>query len=180
MSSGQDPARPGGYDAQVDTVVNGVPRADRLPANLLLVEYLRETLGLRGTHIGCDTSSCGACTVLVNGMAVKSCTLLAVQADGCSIETVESLRRADGSLHELQAAFVEHAGLQCGFCTPGMLMAGVSLLREMEEPTESRVRHGIEGNLCRCTGYEGIVDAILSVAEASRSGAQVRGGGKIG
>ena len=176
MSESQEPVRLPSPDVRVNTLVNGVPRADELTPNLLLVEYLRDTLGLRGTHIGCDTSSCGACTVLVDGMSVKSCTLLAVQADGRTVETVESLLGPDQSLHELQAAFVEHGALQCGFCTPGMLMAGLSLLREMEDPTESTVRHGIEGNLCRCTGYEGIVDAILSVARAKGHDAPVKGG----
>ncbi|MFV1988189.1 MAG: (2Fe-2S)-binding protein [Gemmatimonadota bacterium] len=134
----------------------------------LLVYFLREHLGLTGTHVGCDTSSCGACTVLVNGQSVKSCTMLAAQADGAEITTVEGLA-SGGEWHPVQHAFHEHHGLQCGYCTPGMLMAAVSLLAENPEPTGDQVRHALEGNLCRCTGYQNIVHAILAAAEAMRS-----------
>jgi carbon-monoxide dehydrogenase small subunit len=132
----------------------------------LLVFFLRETLELTGTKIGCDTTSCGACTVLLNGQSVKSCTVLAVQADGCDITTIEGL--ADGDqLHPMQEAFRENHGLQCGYCTPGMVLASVSLLAELDEVTEATVRNGLEGNLCRCTGYHNIVKAVLAAAEAS-------------
>jgi carbon-monoxide dehydrogenase small subunit len=130
----------------------------------LLVFFLRETLGLTGTKIGCDTTSCGACTVLLNGQSVKSCTVLAVQADGCDITTIEGL--ADGDrLHPMQEAFRENHGLQCGYCTPGMVLASISLLAELDEVTEDSVRNGLEGNLCRCTGYHNIVKAVLAAAE---------------
>jgi carbon-monoxide dehydrogenase small subunit len=129
----------------------------------LLVFFLRETLGLTGTKIGCDTTSCGACTVLLNGQSVKSCTVLAVQADGCDITTIEGL--ADGDqLHPMQEAFRENHGLQCGYCTPGMVLASISLLAELDEVTEATVRNGLEGNLCRCTGYHNIVKAVLAAA----------------
>jgi carbon-monoxide dehydrogenase small subunit len=132
----------------------------------LLVFFLRETLELTGTKIGCDTTSCGACTVLLNGQSVKSCTVLAVQADGCDVTTIEGL--ADGDqLHPMQEAFRENHGLQCGYCTPGMVLASVSLLAELDEVTEASVRNGLEGNLCRCTGYHNIVKAVLAAAEVS-------------
>jgi carbon-monoxide dehydrogenase small subunit len=132
----------------------------------LLVFFLRETLQLTGTKIGCDTTSCGACTVLLNGQSVKSCTVLAVQADGCDITTIEGL--ADGDqLHPMQEAFRENHGLQCGYCTPGMVLASVSLLAELDEVTEASVRNGLEGNLCRCTGYHNIVKAVLAAAEVA-------------
>jgi carbon-monoxide dehydrogenase small subunit len=141
--------------------VNGEPQQHDVEARTLLVHYLREVVGLTGTNIGCDTSSCGACTVLVGGESVKSCTMLAVQADGADITTIEGL--ADGDrLHPMQEAFREHHGLQCGYCTPGMVMAAVSLLKEHPHPTEAEVREGLEGNLCRCTGYHNIVQAILA------------------
>jgi carbon-monoxide dehydrogenase small subunit len=127
------------------------------------VHYLREVVGLTGTNVGCDTSSCGACTVLVDGESVKSCTMLAAQADGSSITTIEGLAR-DGQLHPMQEAFREHHGLQCGYCTPGMVMAAVSLLQEHPSPTEAEVREGLEGNLCRCTGYHNIVKAVLAAS----------------
>ncbi len=133
---------------------------------MLLVQFLREGLGLTGTNIGCDTSSCGACTVLVDGESVKSCTMLAVQADGCAVTTIEGLAPAGGGLHVVQEAFRSEHGLQCGFCTPGMVMAAVSLLAEQPHPTEEQVRVGLEGNLCRCTGYHNIVRAVLAAAEA--------------
>jgi carbon-monoxide dehydrogenase small subunit len=132
----------------------------------LLVFFLRETLELTGTKIGCDTTSCGACTVLLNGQSVKSCTVLAVQADGCDITTIEGL--ADGDqLHPMQEAFRENHGLQCGYCTPGMVLASISLLAELDEVTEEAVRNGLEGNLCRCTGYHNIVKSVLAAAEAA-------------
>jgi len=150
---------------KVATVVNGVAAEHDVEARTLLVHYLRDTVGLTGTNIGCDTTSCGACTVLLDGESVKSCTILAVQADGRAITTIEGL--ADGDqLHPVQAAFREHHGLQCGFCTPGMVMAAVSLLDEQPDPSEEDVREGLEGNLCRCTGYHNIVRAVLGAAAA--------------
>jgi carbon-monoxide dehydrogenase small subunit len=132
----------------------------------LLVFFLRETLELTGTKIGCDTTSCGACTVLLNGQSVKSCTVLAVQADGCDITTIEGLAEGD-QLHPMQEAFRENHGLQCGYCTPGMVLASISLLAELDEVTEEAVRNGLEGNLCRCTGYHNIVKSVLAAAEAA-------------
>jgi carbon-monoxide dehydrogenase small subunit len=133
----------------------------------LLVHYVREVLGLTGTNIGCDTSSCGACTLHVDGQSVKSCTMLAVQADGTTITTIEGLANPDGTLHPMQESFRQNHGLQCGYCTPGMVMAAVGLLDENPHPTEAQVREGLEGNLCRCTGYHNIVKAVLAAAEAS-------------
>ena len=130
----------------------------------LLVQFIRENLGLTGTHVGCDTSQCGACVVHVDGKSVKSCTLLAAQAEGADITTIEGLAAADGTLHPVQEAFREHHGLQCGFCTPGMVMSAVDLLQTNPEPTEHEVRDWLEGNICRCTGYHNIVKAILSAA----------------
>jgi aerobic-type carbon monoxide dehydrogenase small subunit (CoxS/CutS family) len=144
--------------------VNGVTHENEVEPRLLLVQYLRETLGLTGTNIGCDTSSCGACTVLLNGESVKSCTLLAVQADGADITTIEGLAGPDGTLHPVQEAFRQNHALQCGYCTPGMVMAAVSLLDEEDQLDENGVREGLEGNLCRCTGYHNIVKAVLSCA----------------
>ena len=148
---------------RIETTVNGVEQQSDVEPRLLLVQYLREVVGLTGTKVGCDTSSCGACTVLVDGESVKSCTMLAVQADGSSITTVEGLASGD-ELHPVQAAFREHHALQCGFCTAGMLMATVSLLDEIPNPSERDVRLGLEGNLCRCTGYHNIVQAVLAAA----------------
>src|SRR5579872_2894925 len=153
--------------AQIELEVNGTRRSGEVEPRLLLVQYLRETLGLTGTNIGCDTSSCGACTVLLDGQSVKSCTVLAVQADGANVTTIEGLA-SGGTLHPVQAAFHEQHGLQCGYCTPGMVMAAVGLLRENPTPTEAEVRSGLEGNLCRCTGYHNIVRAVLSAAETMR------------
>jgi len=155
---------------RVSLTVNGHHHHLEVEPRTLLVSLLRDGLGLRGTNIGCDTTSCGACTVLCDGESVKSCTLLAVQADGCEVTTIEGLA-PDGGLHPVQAAFREHHGLQCGYCTPGMVMAAVSLLRENPTPTEAEVRTGLEGNLCRCTGYHNIVRAVLSAAESLRSAA---------
>ncbi len=145
--------------------VNGSEQDHDVEPRTLLVQYLREAAGLTGTKVGCDTSSCGACTVLVDGESVKSCTMLAVQADGASITTIEGLAR-DGKLHPVQQAFHEQHGLQCGFCTAGMVLAAVSLLEENPHPTEREVRLGLEGNLCRCTGYHNIVRSVLAAAEA--------------
>jgi carbon-monoxide dehydrogenase small subunit len=146
---------------RVNVTVNGVPTEHDVEARTLLVHYLREVVGLTGTNIGCDSTSCGACTVLLDGESVKSCTVLAVQADGRAVTTIEGL--ADGDdLHPMQAAFREHHGLQCGYCTPGMVMAAVSLAEEDGALTETEVRQGLEGNLCRCTGYHNIVAAVLA------------------
>jgi carbon-monoxide dehydrogenase small subunit len=150
---------------ELNISVNGEARRDEVEGRLLLVHYIREVAGLTGTNIGCDTSSCGACTVLVDGESVKSCTMLALQADGAEITTIEGL--ADGeTLHPMQEAFRENHGLQCGYCTPGMVMAAVSLLKEHPHPSEAEVREGLEGNLCRCTGYHNIVQAVLAASKA--------------
>ncbi len=145
--------------AKIELTINGVKYEDDVDPRLLLVHYLRDNLGLTGTNVGCDTSQCGACTVLMNGMAVKSCTVLAVQASGSEIMTVEGLK-TNGSYHPLQQAFWDCHGLQCGYCTSGMLMTAVDLLKNNPNPTEAEIRHAIEGNLCRCTGYQNIVKAI--------------------
>jgi aerobic carbon-monoxide dehydrogenase small subunit len=148
---------------QISVTVNGSVHSSDVEPRRLLVHHLRDDVGLTGTNVGCDTSSCGACTVLVDGESVKSCTMLAVQADGCEVTTIEGL--ANGTtMHPMQAAFQEHHGLQCGFCTPGMVLAAVSLLEEHPDPSEREVREGIEGNLCRCTGYHNIVKAVLAAA----------------
>jgi len=143
--------------------VNGTTHRHEVEPRLLLVYYLREELGLTGTHIGCDTTSCGTCTVLLNGQAVKSCTLLAVQADGADILTVEGLAD-NGKLHPIQEGFWEEHGLQCGFCTPGMMLAAVQLLARKPNPTDAEIRHGLDGNLCRCTGYQHIVNSVQYAA----------------
>ena len=148
---------------KLELTVNGTPRATEIEPRTLLVHYLRDVLGLTGTKIGCDTSSCGACTVHIDGESVKSCTVLAVQADGADITTIEGLA-TDGQLHPMQQAFMENHGLQCGYCTPGMVMAATSFLKENPNPTEREVRIGLEGNLCRCTGYHNIVQAVLACA----------------
>ncbi len=149
---------------RVSLQVNGKAYADEVEPRLLLVHYLREVLRLTGTHIGCETSICGACTVLLDGQAVKSCTLLAVQADGCELTTIEGLAQ-EGKLHPVQEGFWEEHGLQCGFCTPGMILAGAALLDENSDPSEKEIRRAIAGNLCRCTGYQHIVNAIQSAAK---------------
>jgi aerobic carbon-monoxide dehydrogenase small subunit len=154
---------------RIELIVNGEKRSDEVEPRLLLVHYLREVLGLRAANVGCDTTSCGACTVLLNGRSVKSCTVLAVQANGQEVATAEGLA-PDGELHPVQAAFRQNHGLQCGFCTPGMVMATVGLLAENPHPTEAQVRVGLEGNLCRCTGYHNIVQAVLAAAEAQADG----------
>ena len=152
-----------GATVRISVTVNGSVRESEVEARTLLVHWLREELGLTGTHVGCDTSNCGACTVHVNGEAVKSCTVLAAQADGAEVLTIEGLA-ADGGLHPLQEAFWDRHGLQCGYCTPGMIMAALDLLERNPNPSEEDVRHGLEGNLCRCTGYQNIVKAVLAAA----------------
>ena len=158
-----------GATVDVQVTVNGARRASNVEARLLLVHWLRDELGLTGTHIGCDTTNCGACTVHLNGEAVKSCTVLAAQCDGAEITTIEGLAR-DGELHPMQKAFWDEHGLQCGYCTPGMIMAAAHLLARNPHPSEEEVRHGLEGNLCRCTGYHNIVKAVMAAAgeEVSR------------
>ena len=153
--------------AKIEMTINGVNYADDVDPRLLLVHYLRDTLSLTGTNVGCDTSQCGACTVLMNGMAVKSCTVLAVQAAGTQITTIEGLR-TDGKYHPLQQAFWDCHGLQCGYCTSGMIMTAADLLSRNPKPTEEEIRHGIEGNLCRCTGYQNIVRAVQYAAAKMR------------
>jgi len=155
----------------ITCTVNGVRREADVEPRQLLVYLLRETLGLTGTNVGCDTSSCGACTVLVDGQSVKSCTMLAVQADGCDILTIEGLAR-DGELHPMQEAFRQNHALQCGYCTPGMIMAAVGLVESGAGTSEQEIRLGLEGNLCRCTGYHNIVKAIQSAAATMRAPAQ--------
>ena len=149
--------------ANVSVTVNGVARQADVEPRTLLVYFLRETLGLTGTNVGCDTTSCGSCTVLVDGESVKSCNLLAVQVDGREVTTIEGMA-ADGQLHPIQEAFHRNHGLQCGYCTPGMIMAAASYLRENPNPTDEQVRESLEGNLCRCTGYHNIVKSILDAA----------------
>ena len=151
----------------VRLTVNGVTHELHVEPRLLLVHALRDQLGLTGTHVGCDTSNCGACTVHLDGRAVKSCTVLAVQADGGEVTTIEGIGSPD-SLHPVQEAFWEHHGLQCGYCTPGMIMAGADLLKRNANPSEDDVRHALEGNLCRCTGYHNIVKAIMAAADTGR------------
>src|ERR1051326_2393610 len=146
--------------------VNGTTRESEVEPRLLLVHYLRDTLGLTGTHVGCETSLCGACTVMVNGQAVKSCTMFAVQADGSDVKTIEGLA-SNGELHPVQQGFWEHHGLQCGYCTPGMIMAAAQLLERNTQPSREEIRHGLEGNLCRCTGYQHIVEAVEYAAKKS-------------
>jgi carbon-monoxide dehydrogenase small subunit len=152
----------------ITVTINGVERHASVEPRTLLVSYLRETLGLTGTHVGCDTSQCGACTVLVGGVAVKSCTMFAVQADGASITTIEGLSK-DGVLHPIQQAFWEAHGLQCGFCTPGMVLATHDLLSHVPSPNDEQIRHALEGNYCRCTGYQNIVKAVHLAAERMAS-----------
>jgi aerobic carbon-monoxide dehydrogenase small subunit len=157
---------------RVELTVNGQQRSDEVEPRLLLVHYLREVCGLRAANVGCDTTSCGACTVLLDGKSVKSCTVLAVQANRHEVTTAEGLSTG-GELHPVQQAFRQNHGLQCGFCTPGMVMATVGLLTENPHPTEEQVREGLEGNLCRCTGYHNIVRAVLAAAEAQAAATEV-------
>jgi carbon-monoxide dehydrogenase small subunit len=159
---------------KVAVTVNGRSYSHNVEPRLLLVHYLREVLGLTGTHIGCETSLCGACTVLLNGQAVKSCTVLAVQADGADITTIEGLA-TNGKLHPVQEGFWEEHGLQCGYCTPGMILAGVALLNDSPAPSEPEIRRAIAGNLCRCTGYQHIVNAIQSAAKKMKPASARRG-----
>jgi len=161
---------------RISVTVNGTVREADVEPRLLLVHFIREILGMTGTHIGCDTTNCGACTVLLDGRAVKSCTIFAVQADGRAVMTVEGLAR-DGQLHPLQEAFHQQHGLQCGFCTPGMMMAAYAFLQRTPNPTEEQIRWGISGNLCRCTGYVNIVAAIKDAAEKLRA-SPARAGGR--
>ena len=155
----------------VSLSVNGEQRSAEVEPRTLLVQFLRDQLGLTGTHTGCETSQCGACTVLLDGNVVKSCTVLAVQADGHAVQTIEGLAPA-GMLHPVQAAFWEKHGVQCGYCTPGMVMSVVGLLQENPNPTDHEIREALEGNICRCTGYQGIVDAVKLAAERIAAGAQ--------
>ena len=154
---------------KISVTVNGVARQDEVEPRMLLVHYLRDVAGLTGTHIGCETSLCGACTVMLDGQAVKSCTVLAVQADGCKITTIEGMAAADGALHPVQEGFWEKHGLQCGYCTPGMIMAAAQIIDRNPDPSEEEIRHGLEGNLCRCTGYQHIVEAVQYAAKKSKS-----------
>ena len=149
---------------RITVTVNGETHSDEIESRLLLVHYLRDVLGLTGTHVGCETSICGACTVHLNGNAVKSCTVLAAQADGAKVTTIEGLAKGD-QLHPLQDGFWEEHGLQCGYCTPGMIMAAVQLLESSPNPSDEEIRHGLEGNLCRCTGYQHIVNAVKHAAK---------------
>ena len=151
---------------RIDITVNGTPESHDVEARTLLVYYLRDAVGLTGTNVGCDTTSCGACTVLLNGQSVKSCTVLAAQVAGDEVTTIEGMALEDGRMHPVQQAFQECHGLQCGYCTPGMVMAITSLLAENPEPTEEYIRLGLEGNLCRCTGYHNIVAAALAASGA--------------
>ena len=149
---------------QVTMTVNGRAASGEVEGRTLLSSFLRDTLELTGTHVGCDTSQCGACVVHVNGQAVKSCTMLAVEAEGAEVATIEGQANADGSLNVIQQAFQDHHGLQCGFCTPGMVMSAAALLKENPKPTEDEVRHYLDGNICRCTGYHNIVKAIMAAS----------------
>ena len=157
--------------SRIDVNVDGIGRSDEVEPRLLLVHYLREKLGLVGTPIGCDTSNCGACTVLLDGRSVKSCSILAVQADGAEITTIQGL--GNGSWHPVQTAFKECHGLQCGYCTPGMVLSAVDLLTENPDPTDAEIREGLEGNLCRCTGYQNIVKSVHHAAGLMRESAEV-------
>jgi carbon-monoxide dehydrogenase small subunit len=159
------------YEVCVELTVNGAPRAATVPARTLLVHFLRDRLRLTGTHVGCDTTQCGACTVALDGVAVKSCTVLAAQAHGHEVTTVEGLAEpGTGSLHPVQQAFQDEHGLQCGYCTPGMVLAVRQLLQDQPDPTEDQVRHALDGNICRCTGYQNIVAAALRAARSMRHG----------
>jgi carbon-monoxide dehydrogenase small subunit len=162
---------------RISVTVNGTQHEAEVESRLLLTHFLRDSLSLTGTHLGCDTSSCGACTVMVDGRAVKSCTLFAVQADGAEVTTVEGLAR-DGVYHPIQEGFWEKHGLQCGFCTPGMMISAVQLLDRNPNPTDDEIREGIRGNLCRCTGYHNIIEAIKFAASKKKAGAGAGAGGR--
>ena len=148
----------------VSLTINGIEKTAKVDERTLLVDFLREDMGLTGTHVGCDTSQCGACTVHADGVQIKACTMLIGEAHGANITTIEGMAAPDGSLSAIQAAFQEHHGLQCGFCTPGMVMSAAALLRENPKPTEAEVRHHLEGNICRCTGYHNIIKAVLAAS----------------
>ncbi|MEC7220398.1 MAG: (2Fe-2S)-binding protein [SAR324 cluster bacterium] len=152
---------------KISMTVNGAAVSHDVEPRTLLVQYLRENLGLTGTHVGCDTSSCGACTLIVNGEAVKSCSLLAAQCEGAEVMTIEGLAASDGTLHPIQEGFREKHGLQCGYCTPGMIMSSVQLLQRNPNPSDQEIRHALEGNFCRCTGYDNIVKAVQWAASQS-------------
>ena len=155
---------------KIHVTVNGTVHESEVEPRTLLVHYLRETLALTGTNVGCDTAQCGACTVSMNGKAVKSCSMLAMQAEGADVMTIEGVAKPDGTLHPMQAAFKEHHGLQCGFCTPGMVMNAIDYAKHHPNPTEEQIREALEGNLCRCTGYHNIVKAIGAGARAMAAG----------
>ena len=154
---------------KIKMTVNGKPVTAEVAPRVLLVDFIRDTLRLTGTHIGCDTAQCGTCTIHMNGNAVKCCNMLAVQADGTDIVTIEGIARPDGTMHPMQAAFRDHHGLQCGYCTPGMVMSAIDLVKRHPHPTEAQVRAELDGNLCRCTGYHGIVKAVLAGATSLKS-----------
>ncbi len=158
---------------EIVITVNGTEQRHDIEPRTLLVQFIREVVGLTGTNIGCDTSSCGACTLHLDGESVKACTVLAVQADGGVVTTIEGLAPSDDELHPMQEAFRQNHGLQCGYCTPGMVMAATSLLDEIPDPTEAQVREGLEGNLCRCTGYHNIVQSVLAAAKTGKGGTRV-------
>ncbi|HKB62185.1 MAG TPA: (2Fe-2S)-binding protein [Burkholderiales bacterium] len=154
---------------KVSLTVNGKPASAEVEERTLLVNFIRDTLGLTGTHVGCDTAQCGACTIHMNGRAVKSCNMLAMQAEGADLLTIEGIAKADGTLHPMQEAFRQHHGLQCGFCTPGMVMSAIDLVKDFPNPTEEQIREQLDGNLCRCTGYHNIVKAIKAASQTMRS-----------
>ena len=154
---------------KIKMTVNGKPVTAEVAPRVLLADFIRDTLRLTGTHIGCDTAQCGACTIHMNGNAVKCCNILAVQADGATIVTIEGIARPDGSMHPMQAAFRDHHGLQCGYCTPGMVMSAIDLVKRHPQPSEAQVRAELDGNLCRCTGYHGIVKAVLAGASVMKN-----------
>ncbi len=154
---------------KVSLTVNGKPASAEVEERTLLVNFIRDNLRLTGTHVGCDTAQCGACTIHMNGRAVKSCNMLAMQAEGADLVTIEGIAKADGTLHPMQEAFRQHHGLQCGFCTPGMVMSAIDLLKDFPNPTEEQIREQLDGNLCRCTGYHNIVKAIKAASQSMRS-----------
>jgi carbon-monoxide dehydrogenase small subunit len=154
---------------KVSMTVNGKPASGEVEERTLLVNFIRDHLRLTGTHVGCDTAQCGACTIHLNGRAVKSCNMLAMQAEGADIVTIEGIAKADGTLHPMQEAFRQHHGLQCGFCTPGMVMSAIDLVKNFPNPTEEQIREQLDGNLCRCTGYHNIVKAIKAASQTMRA-----------
>jgi carbon-monoxide dehydrogenase small subunit len=154
---------------KVSLTVNGKPASAEVEERTLLVNFIRDTLRLTGTHVGCDTAQCGACTIHMNGRAVKSCNMLAMQAEGADLLTIEGVAKADGTLHPMQEAFRQHHGLQCGFCTPGMVMSAIDLVKDFPNPTEEQIREQLDGNLCRCTGYHNIVKAIKAASQTMRN-----------